>query len=98
MPKTNPDYLPPLGDAVTPNPGDIVVPQSPSGTITTDTGRTETSTQTFLSGVGPNVPQQGTSSLTSAPSIAGTPEIQWTNQVQEFNPFPGYGSQGNKFS
>jgi hypothetical protein len=29
----NPNYLPPLGTAVTPSPGDIVVPQAPSGAV-----------------------------------------------------------------
>ena len=58
-------------------------------------------TQTFLEDVlQVQSPQSGVPTLSTAPAIAGVPAaaIQWTNQTQQFNPFPGYGSTGTKFS
>jgi hypothetical protein len=99
-----PNYPPPLGTAVPNTPSAPNPPQSPSGSVTGESAEfnyveTVTSTQNFLQNeLQSESAQQGTPSLTSAPMIAGTPEIQWTNPVQSFSPFSGYGSTGNKFS
>ena len=83
---------PPVGDGTPPPTGDITVPQSPSGTSVDDVDRSESATETFLSGVGPNVPQQGTAAQTEAPVIAGCSSVPWNNTN------PGNGTPGNKFS
>jgi len=96
MPTTIPDYLPPLGDAITPPTGDITVPQSPSGVINTDTGRTESATQTALGLLEIEGTQQGTVVISSVSSItAGVPQA-----ALQVNNFTGgsVGSTGNKFS
>lgn len=93
MPTTIPDYLPPLGDAITPPTGNITVPQSPSGVINNDTGRTEAATQTALGSLEIEGTQQGTPTLTTPVTIAGCPSVAQNN-------FYGgnAGSQGNKVS
>jgi hypothetical protein len=75
------DYLPPLGSATTPPTGEITVPQSPSGTSVTNTGESESATQTFVSRLVPTV-QQGTPALTQKPVISGVPN-------QNFNWYDG---------
>jgi hypothetical protein len=51
--------------------GTITVPQSPSGAITQNTGRSESATETFVSSL-VQTEQQGTPILSTAPMIAGT--------------------------
>jgi len=70
--KADIDYLLPLGSASTPPTGGITVPQSPSGAITTNTGRTTEATQTYVTKLNPQT-QQGTPLLTTKPVMAGVP-------------------------
>jgi len=70
MPTTTPDYQPPIGSATIPPTGALVVPQSPSGTVTTNTGRNETATETFLSEFGESEPQAGVAQLNAPVSIS----------------------------
>jgi hypothetical protein len=101
-----PNYPPPLGTAVPNTPAAPNPPQSPSGSVTGESAifnfdNSVTSTQNFLQNeLQPESAQEGVPSLTSTPVLAGvTPgALQWTNPVQDFNPFAGYGSQGDKFS
>lgn len=74
-------------------------PQSPRGALSADapppqfdTG--EMITQQFLSGIGENIPPQGTPVANVQPHIAGVPDSQiaWNNAT------PGNGTAGNKFS
>ena len=85
-------YPPPIGSGVPPVPGTIIVPQSPSGTSVTNTGETETATQTAL-GTLEIEGQQGLPAMTSVPVIAGCPNVQANNWNSG-----AVGSQGNKFS
>jgi len=97
MPTTNPDYQPPLGDAVPNTPPAPNPPQAPSGTSVTNTGKTETATQTMLSNTGQNVPQQGTGAISNVSSItiAGVPQAAL--QVNNWSS-GAVGSPGSKFS
>jgi hypothetical protein len=66
-----PNYAVPEGTA-TPTPtGSLNPPQSPSGAITTNTGRSETATETFLSQFGESEVQQGTAAINAANPFAG---------------------------
>jgi hypothetical protein len=96
-----PNYVEPIGTAVTNTPAAATPPQSPSGTIAAEPNRGELITESYLANVlGVESFQEGTVTLTSAPTIAGVAaaDLGWTNMVQEFNPQPGYGSSGTKFS
>jgi hypothetical protein len=73
-----------------------IAPQSPSGLLNPEPANPTGGmiTQDFLSGIGENIPTQGTVAQTVQPQIAGVPAsaIQWNNAT------PGNGSVGNKFS
>ena len=90
------DNWQPIGDGVPPATGEIVVPQSPSGAIMTDTGLTESATETYLqTELQPESAQWGTPTLTSAPQIAGVAagDLQWYAWNSG-----SVGSVGSKFS
>ena len=91
--------------------GSIVVPNSPKGESLTPRAFTSgfnyvntiTSTEEMLKNVlKVESTQQGVAALTLAPVVAGVGgffnSLAWTNQVQSFSPFQGYGSVGSKFS
>ena len=91
----------PIGTGTPPPTGDLVVPQSPSGSVTNQAAEFNndnsiSSTQEFLTNVvAVESPQQGVAALTTQPQIQGVPdaEIVWNN-------FTGgnVGSVGSKFS
>jgi len=95
------DNWQPIGTGTPPPTGEIVVPQSPSGSVTGESAQFNyandiTSTSEFLTNVvAVESPQQGAPALSIQPAIQGVPdaEIVWNN-------FTGgnVGSVGSKFS
>lgn len=65
-----PNYAPPEGTAVPSPTGALAPPQSPSGAVTTNTGRSESATQTFLGTRGESDPQAGVAQLNAPVSIS----------------------------
>jgi hypothetical protein len=90
-----PNYAEPLGTAVPNTPPAPPAPQSTSGAITTDIGRTESATQTALATLGIESPQQGTPALDAnhQPVIAGCSSVALNNYYGG-----SVGSTGTKFS
>jgi hypothetical protein len=76
-----PNYAVPEGTAVPAPSGALVAPQSPSGAITMNTGRSESATETFLSTFGETVEQQGSVVINAPNSFAG---VLPGNAVQTF--------------
>lgn len=103
---SNPNYLPPLGTAVTPSPGDIVVPNSPQGSSEAANAfedgfnyvNTISSTEQELTSVlqvqsGPKGVDALPGTLAAPVVINGTPSVQqntWDSGV--------VGVPGSKFS
>jgi hypothetical protein len=66
-----PNYAVPEGTA-TPSPtGSLNPPESPSGAITTNTGRNETATETYLSEFGESEAQQGATVANATNTFSG---------------------------
>lgn len=65
-------YGPNVANGSTPDPtGALVVPQAPSGAISTNVNRSATATQTALSGKGESIAQQGTAVANAVQTFSG---------------------------
>ena len=85
-----PEAIP--NDPPAPNP-----PQSPSGTSQPAPNRGELITESFLSGIGPNIPQQGTAAISDVSTITIAGVAPGALQVNNWTS-GSVGVAGDKFS